>query len=85
MGKGSGTTRGDRRNARRERLRVRGPVVVLLLCRSWSARALTAPQGGLSSCVYAGERADNVAPAIGLEPITCRLTEGLSQPGIADS
>ncbi len=27
MGKGSGTTRGDRRNARRERLRVRGPVV----------------------------------------------------------
>ena len=36
----------------------------------------------LSSCVVAGERANDVnsdwAPAIGLEPITCRLTEGLS-------
>jgi hypothetical protein len=32
----------------------------------------------LSSCLYAGERADVLAPAIGLEPITCRLTEGLS-------
>jgi hypothetical protein len=33
----------------------------------------------LSSCVYAGERADNWAPAKGLEPLTCRLTEGLSR------
>ncbi len=26
-------------------------------------------------------RATYLAPAIGLEPITCRLTEGLSRPG----
>ncbi len=48
-------------------------------------RTLPAPRGSSRSNTYPLVEPDEQAPAIGLEPIACRLTEGLSWPGAPEA